>query len=142
MEGMDRYPSHPARDMAVRSVTAVENGDREGWLALFAEDAVVEDPIGVSSFDPEGKGHRGIDAIAAFYDNVISKAPVHFVVRESHAAGNECANVYTITTHLGGAGRAVIDGVFTYLIDDNGKLAAMRGFWEADNMKIEGPADG
>jgi ketosteroid isomerase-like protein len=138
MEGMDKYPSHPARDMAVRSVTAVENGDREGWLALFADDAVVEDPIGVSSFDPEGKGHRGVDAIAAFYDNVISKAPVHFLVRESHAAGNECANVYTITTDIGDGARAVIDGVFTYVLDDDGKLAAMRGFWEADNMRIEG----
>ena len=140
MKGMEKYPAHPARDMAVRSVTAVENGDREGWLALFADDAVVEDPIGVSSFDPDGKGHRGLDAIAAFYDNVISKAPVSFVVRESHAAGNECANVYTITTDLGGGTRAVIDGVFTYLLDDDGKLAAMRGYWEADNMRIESGA--
>jgi ketosteroid isomerase-like protein len=134
---MDKYPAHPARDMSVRSATAVENGDRAGWLALFADDAVIEDPIGVSSFDPEGKGHRGIDAIAAFYDNVISKSPVRFAVRESHAVGNECANVYTITTDIGGGSRAVIDGVFTYLLDDDGKIAAMRGYWEADNMRIE-----
>jgi ketosteroid isomerase-like protein len=138
MEGMDKYPPHPARDMAVRSVTAVESGDREGWLALFAEDAVVEDPVGVSSFDPEGKGHRGVGAIAAFYDNVISQAPVRFAVRESYAAGNECANVYTITMELDGATRAVIEGVFTYRLDDDGKLASMRGFWEPDNMRFEG----
>jgi steroid Delta-isomerase len=137
MEGMDKYPPHPARDMAVRSVTAVERGDREGWLALFAEDAVVEDPIGVSSFDAEGKGQRGLDAIAAFYDNVISQAPVRFTVRESYAAGDECANVYTITTELDGGVRAVIDGVFTYRLDDAGKLASMRGFWETDRMRIE-----
>src|SRR4051812_713933 len=135
---MEKYPSHPARDMSVRSVTAVESGDREGWLALFAEDAVVEDPIGVSSFDPEGKGHRGIDAIAAFYDNVISQAPVQFTVRESHAAGNECANVYTISMDLGEGNRAVIDGVFTYLLDEDGKLAAMRGYWEQEKRRIEG----
>jgi steroid Delta-isomerase len=138
MEGMEKYPPHPARDMSVRSVTAVESGDREGWLSLFADDAILEDPVGPSSLDPEGKGHRGIDAIAAFYDNVISKAPVQFTMRESHAAGNECANVYTITTDLGGGTRAVIDGVFTYRLDDNGKLAAMRGFWEQDNMRFEG----
>jgi steroid Delta-isomerase len=119
-------------------VTAVERGDREGWLALFAEDAVVEDPIGVSSFDAEGKGQRGLDAIAAFYDNVISQAPVRFTVRESYAAGDECANVYTITTELDGGVRAVIDGVFTYRLDDAGKLASMRGFWETDRMRIEG----
>lgn len=138
MEGMDKYPPHPARDMAVRSVTAVERGDREAWLELFAEDAVVEDPIGVSSFDAEGKGQRGLDAIAAFYDNVISQAPVRFTVRESYAAGDECANVYTITTELDGGVRAVIDGVFTYRLDEDGKLASMRGFWETDRMRIEG----
>ena len=137
MEGMDKYPPHPARDMAVRSVTAVENEDREGWLSLFASDAVVEDPIGPSALDPEGKGHRGVDAIAAFYDNVISKAPVRFTVRESFAAGNECANVYTITTDIGDGAHAVIDGVFTYLLDDDGKLAAMRGYWEQDRMRFE-----
>ncbi|HEV3353439.1 MAG TPA: nuclear transport factor 2 family protein [Acidimicrobiales bacterium] len=135
---MDKYPPHPARDMAVRSVTAVERGDREAWLELFAEDAVVEDPIGVSSFDAEGKGQRGLDAIAAFYDNVISQAPVRFTVRESYAAGDECANVYTITTELDGGVRAVIDGVFTYRLDEDGKLASMRGFWETDRMRIEG----
>lgn len=139
MEGMEKYPPHPARDMSVRSMTAVENGDREGWLSLFAADGIVEDPIGPSSFDPEGKGHRGIDAIAAFYDNVISQAPLRCIVRESHAAGNECANVYTLTMDLGGGTRAVVEGVFTYLIDDDGKLAAMRGFWEQDRVRMEGP---
>jgi steroid Delta-isomerase len=140
MEGMDDYPAHPARDLAKRSMTAVETGDREGWLALFVEDGVVEDPIGPSSFDPEGKGHRGIDAIAGFWDNVISQAPVRFSIRESYAAGNECANVGTVTIHLDGGTRAVVEGVYTYRLDDGGKLAALRAFWEQDNMKIEGPA--
>src|SRR2546430_2774899 len=38
---MEKYPSHPARDMLVRSVTAVESRDREGWLAMVAEDEVI-----------------------------------------------------------------------------------------------------
>ena len=45
MEAMDRYPSHPARDVSVRSMTAVESGDREGWLSLFTEDSVVEEAV-------------------------------------------------------------------------------------------------
>ena len=48
-----------ARELAEASMAAVEAGDREGWLALFDDDAVVEDPIGPSDFDPEGNGHRG-----------------------------------------------------------------------------------
>ena len=137
MEGMDGYESHPARDMSVRSMTAVEAGDREGWLALWAEDGVVEDPIGPSPFDPEGKGHRGLDAIAAFWDNTISVAPVRLVVRESYATGNECANVATITLSMPDGSRVIVDGVFTYRIDDAGRLAALRAFWEQDKMTIE-----
>ena len=44
-----------ARDLGKASMAAVEVHDRVGWLALFAEDAVVEDPIGPSVFDPEGR---------------------------------------------------------------------------------------
>ncbi len=46
--------------------------DKEAWLDVFADDAIVEDPIGPSHFDPEGKGHRGSDAISAFWDKVIA----------------------------------------------------------------------
>ena len=44
-----------ARDLGQASMAAVEAGDRQAWLGLFAEDAVVEDPIGPSAFDPEGR---------------------------------------------------------------------------------------
>jgi ketosteroid isomerase-like protein len=136
---MDGYPSHHARDIAIKSMKAVEGGDREGWLALYAEDGVVEDPIGPSSFDPEGNGHRGKEAIARFWDEVISQAPVTFAVRESYAAGTECANVGTITIALDGGSRAIVEGVYTYRLDDDGRIAAMRAFWEQDKMRIESP---
>ena len=55
-----------------RSREAAMARDKEAWLALFADDAIVEDPIGPSHFDPEGKGHRGKEAIAAFYDKAIA----------------------------------------------------------------------
>ncbi len=101
---------------------AVEAGDREQWLALFAPDAVVEDPIGPSMFDPEGRGHRGPDAIARFYDTVISSGRVHFTIRESYAGGNECANVGTIVTTLPDGSRAVVEGVYTYRVGADGKI--------------------
>jgi len=48
-----------ARELGQRSMAAVEAGDRDGWLALFGDDAVVEDPVGPSMFDPEGRGTGG-----------------------------------------------------------------------------------
>jgi ketosteroid isomerase-like protein len=137
MEGLDGFPAHPARDASRRSMSCSEAGDRESWLALFADDAVIEDPIGPSSFDPEGKGHRGKDGIAKFWDDVISKQPVRFTIQTSYAAGSECANVGTVTTDLGGGTKAIVEGVFTYRVDDQGRIAAMRAYWEQDKIRIE-----
>ncbi len=51
---------------------------RGAWIALFAPDGVVADPVGPSMFDPDGLGHRGTEAIAAFYDSVIASGRVTF----------------------------------------------------------------
>jgi ketosteroid isomerase-like protein len=128
---------HPARVAAMRSMAAVQAGDREAWLSVFAPDAVVEDPIGSSPFDAEGKGHRGSEAIRAFWDNVISQGRVAFTIRESYAAGSECANVGTITTTFADGSRAVVDGVFSYRVDDMGRVAALRAYWELANLRME-----
>jgi len=131
---------HPARLASRRSMAAVEAGDREGWLALFADDAVVEDPIGPSPLDPDGAGRRGKAEIAAFYDTVIAANPVRFDIRESYAAGDEVANVGTITTTFPDGNRAVVEGVYTYRVGADGRLVALRAYWEFDQMRIEPPA--
>ena len=118
-------------------MAAVEAGDRAGWLALFAPEAVVEDPIGPSMFDTDGTGHRGADAIAAFYDNVIATGSIEFAIRESYASGNECANVGTITTTLPDGSLAIVDGVYTYRVDDEGRVVALRAYWEPARMRLE-----
>ena len=72
---------------ALRDVQEVdgqsEAKDRDGWLGLFADDAMVEDPVGPSCSMP-GQGHHGIEAITDFYDNVISQSEnINFTVRRS-----------------------------------------------------------
>ncbi|MCP4435440.1 MAG: nuclear transport factor 2 family protein [Actinomycetia bacterium] len=131
----DAFDSHPARDASLRSMEAVEAGDRDAWLALFAPDAIVEDPIGESILDPEGKGHRGADEIAAFYDNVIGPNQVRFRIDQSWAAGNEVANVGTITTTMGDGTVVHTDGVFTYRINDAGQVTALRAYWEVARLR-------
>jgi steroid delta-isomerase len=128
---------HPARTAAQRSMAAVEAGDRDAWLALFAPDAVVEDPIGPSMFDPDGRGHHGAEAIAAFYDTVIGPNQVRFAIRDSYACGAEVANVGTITTTLPDGSRAIVEGVYTYRVGDDGRVLALRAFWEADAIGFE-----
>lgn len=118
-------------------MAAVEAGDRAAWLALFADDATIEDPVGSSPLDPEGKGHRGLDAIAAFWDANIGPNSLKFDIRDSFASGDEVANVGTITTTLPDGSQAVVQGVFTYRVDDGGKLVALRAFWNfEENMEF------
>jgi ketosteroid isomerase-like protein len=127
-----------ARELGIRSRAAVEAGDRDGWLDLFAEDAVVQDPIGPSPFDPEGKGHHGREAIAKFYDTVIaSSEAITFEIMHSYLCGDEVADVGVITTTLaGGTHQAVVHGVYTYRTNGAGKLAALRAFWEFDALEM------
>jgi ketosteroid isomerase-like protein len=58
---------HPARSASQRSYSAVAKGDLAEWLTVYAPDAVIEDPVGPSMFDPEGKGHHGHEEISAFW---------------------------------------------------------------------------
>jgi ketosteroid isomerase-like protein len=127
-----------ARELGIRSRAAVGAGDREAWLSLFAEDAVVADPLGPSPLDPEGKGHRGRDAIGAFYDTVIATAEaIEFDFSESYLCGDEVAEVGIIRTTLaGGTHQAVVHGVYTYRSDGAGKIAALRTFWEYDKLEL------
>ena len=127
-----------ARDAADQSMALTEARDRDGWLALFADDAVVEDPVGPSMFDPEAQGHRGKEAITAFYDNVISTSEkVEFTIRDSYECGSEVANVGQIRITLPGGQVAVVPVVNIYKVNDAGRLLSLRSFWEADKLSFD-----
>jgi steroid delta-isomerase len=138
-------PQRPAtaRELARASQAAVTAKDRDGWLSLFAADAVVQDPIGSSPLDPEGAGHRGAAAIAAFYDNVIAQSErITFEIERSYLCGDEVADVGVIRTTLpGGRHVAVVRGVYTYRSNGAGKLAALRAFWEFDTLELVASQD-
>ncbi|MFD9697681.1 nuclear transport factor 2 family protein [Lentzea sp. NPDC059081] len=123
----------PARVASWRSMSAVTRGAKSEWLALFAADAVVEDPVGVSMFDAEGKGHRGLEAISAFWDMAIASVErFEFVIHDSFAAGAECANVGVISAFLPGGARVDTEGVFVYCVGEDGLVRSVRAFWETE----------
>jgi ketosteroid isomerase-like protein len=115
---------------------AVERKAKDEWLALFADDAIIEDPVGVSILDPEGKGYLGKNAISAFWDRNIGPNTVRFDIHHSYAAGNEVANTGTITTTLQNGMKATVEGTFVYKVNEAGKLVSLRAFWEVDKLRL------
>ena len=108
--------------------------DKENWLALFAKDALVQDPIGKSPLDPEGNGHKGIAAIERFYDTVIANGDIEFTIIESIPCADECAN-YAQIVNLVGDIKIDTKMIVIYRINSNNKIESLRAFWDYQKME-------
>ena len=125
-----------ARAASYRSRAAVNARDKAAWLAIFADDAVIQDPVGVSPLDETGLGHHGSAAIEAFWDNVIAANPPRMDLISSHAGGDEVANVLTITSSFPDGSTVSGDLVAIYKVRPDGKVLSLRAFWEFDQLRF------
>lgn len=136
---------HPARAMSLVSRECTQTHNKEGWLAMFAEDGKIEDPIGKSYLDETGEGHNTPEAREAFWDNNIANSDIRITIHHSYACGDEVANNITIDMEFDMEGKRhsqQINGIFTYGLNNEGKLASLRGYWELDEaMKTIKPID-
>jgi len=131
---------HPAMVAARNSWRCVQAKDKEGWLALMADDVKIEDPIGVAITNPTGDGVRGKAEVGDFYEKNIAASTLHIEVHESRVAGeNESAHVLTLTNEFPNGIKTQVRGIFTYRLNAAGKLANLRGYWTMDDMKVEQP---
>lgn len=122
---------------AERSAACVMAKDKAAWLALFAADACIEDPVGVSAIDPTGNGHTGSAAIEAFWDANIGPNEFVFNIRETlvPADGSEVCRVGQIVTRVAAFEMtSVTNGVFIYRVNKDGKLASLRAFYDFRKM--------
>lgn len=126
---------NPAYLMSLKSREFVANHDKAGWLGMFAEDGIIEDPIGPSVLDPEGKGHSTPEARELFWDNNIANSDIEYILHQSYTSHLECANIVTLNVVITMDGKKYsqqVNGVFTYSVNEQGQLASLRGFWEFD----------
>ena len=131
--------SNPAMIAARNSWRCVQAKDKEGWLGLMADTIVMEDPIGIAPTNPDGKGLQGKQAVSEFWDNSMSKLDIRIETHESFATANESAHRMTLTTTFENGGGMVVNGIFTYRVDELGKLTNLRGYWALDETEIRGP---
>ena len=104
-------------------VAAYTANDRNAFLDAFANDGVIEDPVGTPA-------HQGRDARGAFWDTVHQMTErMAFDVKDVVVCGNEAAMVFRI--HAGTANaEIVLDAVDIFQVDDDGKIASMRAYWD------------
>jgi steroid Delta-isomerase len=128
----------PALTASQSSWRRVQAHDREGWLALMADDVVIEDPIGKSVTNPDGTGIRGKDAVAGFYENTIAPNQLTITCEETFptSSPNEIAHILLLHTRFEGGFTSEVRGVFTYRVNDAGLITNLRGYWTLEMMKF------
>lgn len=135
---MTQTVESPALTASQSSWWCVQAHDREGWLALMADDVVVEDPIGKSVTNPDGTGVKGKEGVATFYDTNIAANNLTITCEETFPSSspNEIAHILVLDSKFEGGFTSSVRGVFTYRVNDEGLIANMRGYWNMEMMKF------
>lgn len=109
-------------------VRALNASDVEAIVALYAEDAVVEDPVG-------SPPKRGRDAIRAFYAGSVALKLQVVLEGEVRCVGNEAAFAFSVAfTHQGQ--RTTIRPIDTMRFDAAGRIVHMRAYFGAANTRV------
>lgn len=127
----------PARDTPAmrahrQSIANAGLGNKQAWLDLFDDNAVVQDPVGPSPHDPEGRGFSGKARIAEFWDMMIAPGNLLVIPQKRIAVGNNIACVVmTAANHIAGV-KTYIEMVAVYEVNDAGKITSLTVYWDVD----------
>ncbi|MEH6590144.1 MAG: nuclear transport factor 2 family protein [Halioglobus sp.] len=102
-------------------VEAFEKSDMDLIRDIYAEDAVVEDPVGTDK-------HIGKAAVCAFYETALSSGAKLALTGNPRCAGNSVA--FPFQVQMPGLAIEIID-VFEF--DDAGKVNSMKAYWGPDS---------
>jgi steroid Delta-isomerase len=108
-------------------IDTYNRGDVAEIVALYADDATVEDPVGT----PLKSGKK---AIHEFYEMAVqtgAKLKLAAPIRGSH--GNSAAMAFDVELNMP-AGRMVVYVIDVMTFNDEGKFTSMRAFWGPGDM--------
>ncbi|MEM9254260.1 MAG: nuclear transport factor 2 family protein [Pseudomonadota bacterium] len=126
---------HLAVEANKKSIQYAMSGDKQAWLALYTDDAIVCDPVGKSPMDPEGNGHQGVAAIEAFWDSTIGPANLEITVNKRWTSGEHCCCVAQVARNTYAEGKyADCDMLAQYEVNDEGLITRMAAHWDFDDM--------
>ena len=126
---------HPAINAHLVSIACAQNGEKEQWLSLFADDAVVHDPVGSSPHDSTGDGFVGKERLSEFWDLMIGPSTMVITSHNQIAAGPvHCACIATATNQLAEDLNIDIEMVVTYQVNDEGLITSLNAYWDLNTV--------
>ena len=124
---MADMPTPEHMQAAVRAyIAALNAGDIDAIVALYAEDATVEDPVGSTP-------QRGLAQIRTFYSASLSMALQVVLDGEIRAVANEAAFAFSVSLVMDGK-RITIRPIDVMRFDAQGRITSMRAFFGPDNI--------
>ena len=97
--------------------------NRSEWLALWAKDATIEDPVGGMVHGTDGH------TLAEFWDTFIAGRDIHFDVKQDYISTNTLIRDVVITTRTHGI-EVPVPAILRYKVDSQGMITSMEAFWE------------
>jgi steroid delta-isomerase len=125
------FMSNPASLQAVvhAYMAALNAGDLNAIVALYADDASVEDPVG-------SVPKVGMEAIRAFYARSTAIPLQVALDGEVRVVGNECAFAFSVSFVNRGR-HTTIRPIDTFRFDEAGRIVQMRAYFGPDNIHPE-----
>jgi steroid delta-isomerase len=118
----------PDRDAMIAAVEthcrASTEGDFDAWVKIWADDAVVEDPVGAPP-------HRGIEAIrTTFWGMSRNAAPKLELTEDVIVCGNEALAIMKVEVGPPDNRRKLGPVVDHFTFDEDAKITGMRAFFK------------
>lgn len=110
-------------------VRALNASDLDAIVALYADDAVVEDPVGTAP-------KRGIADIRAFYAGSLTLKLRVELEGQIRAVASEAAFAFSVSFEVQGR-RTTIRPIDTMRFDADGRIVQMRAFFGPGNISAD-----
>jgi len=135
-------PMPADRDALLRTAQAspeiAGQHDKEGWLALYADDAVVEDPVGTPASHRGRRPGRLGDELGRFYEAFIAPSGIEMVTRQDIVSDMHvfrAVDIHTTNLKTGLKMKVPANLLYEIVSRDGGlSIRRMQAHWELNRM--------
>lgn len=103
----------------------------QGWREIFAEDALVFDPVGNPPTKPQEDADKFFDLLTNFFVKLELSQDHTFII------GNQAAVKWTMNVLAKNGKQASAEGISVFEINDEGKIGQVSAYWDEGKMMAQ-----